>query len=143
VQVRGRRVAEALMSRGTDQEIAVGVVDVIGERLSRVPVDLGGLRLGDDLHGDAKEFPEGIEVGLGPRRQDPVGAVLLGVRGQPGRRVPAGIHRDLHEHHPVVQPRRLDVALQGNERSRDEGAFVLAQRQERSHHDVLAAVVTQ
>ena len=67
---------------GVNEEVAVGVVDVVGQRRPGVPVDLGRLLLGDNLHRDPEELPEHIQVGRGAGSQDPVGAELLGVSGE-------------------------------------------------------------
>ena len=88
-----------------------------------------------------RNFHKRVEVGRRPGQQDPVGAELLGVGGEPGGRVPAGIDGDLHEHHLACRdPAASHVALEGDERAGDEWTLVLAQGEEVGHHDVLAAV---
>ena len=58
-------VDEALAAGGVDEDVPVGVVDVVGERLAGAPVVVGRLLLGDDLVAHAEGLPEGREVGRG------------------------------------------------------------------------------
>ncbi len=133
-------IDKTLTSLGVDEDVSVGVVDVIGQRFSGIPIELRWLLLGHDLDGDSEELPERVKIRRRARQQRPVGAELLGVGPEPGRRVAHGIDRDFHEDHLLAQPRRPDLALQRDERAGDERALVLAEREEVGEHDVLPPV---
>ena len=60
--VRRRGVDEALASGLADQDVAVRVVHVVGQRLARPPVRLGRLLLRHDFVVDAEGLPEGGDV---------------------------------------------------------------------------------
>ena len=137
--VRRRGVDEALAPGGVDEDVAVGVVDVVGQRLARVPVGLGRLLLGHDLVLDAERLPERGDVGRRAGPEVPVGAELLLVGGQAGHGVAARVDRGLDEDDAVRQPGGAQVALQRDEGAGDERALVLAQGEEGRQDDDLAA----
>ena len=89
------------LSGAVDEDVAVGVVDVVGERLAGPPVEVWRLLLGHYLVADAEGLPEGGDLRRRAGPQVPVGAELLLVGGQAGHGVAAGVDGGLDEDHPV------------------------------------------
>ena len=133
-------VDEALAPGGVDEDVPVGVLDVVGERLARsTSRSSGGCSSGTFWYSTPKGFQNAAICGRRARPEVPVRPELLLVGGQAGHGVAAGVDGRLDEDDALGQPGGAQVALQGDERAGHERALVLAQRQEGREHDHLAA----
>ena len=83
-------VHKALTPLSVDKNVTVGVIHVVGQGLSGVPIEFRRLFLGDDLDGDTEEFPVGRGDSPGCRSEEASRHQIRGVGPKPGRRVAGG-----------------------------------------------------